>query len=367
MFIKTTLLITVFTVAATLVAPEVFANPNVELIELPVIDIQGEIKKGQVGGKTDRCGGDCRNEGSNSKTNTNTTLTPATQAKSQQQLELEAKQQLELEAKQAFEDEALLYARKLRLDEKPLENESMIIKWLLGKAKGKVIPIGPWGTVLDSLEPAVTGVSEFDQAKDKTEMKRLREEIEAEERQLKREREQNIKLYEENMRLLEPKLSPEEISRGLASLPELNRMQEALVARARLRSEDYGYVVEQLLKRTRFDAEIPMPTSTYKRVSREIWRITPSNVCATAAGPCVLNGFPKGQTCSCPNPMGIQYAPVWGKTSRFPLGSICRNGNVSTDLQQLYPAQVQCGIPVNTSLNPGMPFWEYLPGKVSVK
>ena len=361
MFIKTVLLLITLPLASgvALAKPQTtttIGENGVPVYGMPPIDFGVGVGSTPKGKKLNSCEGDCRTEGSNPKTNT--TLTPDTQAKSHQQLELEAKQ--------AFEDAALLYARKLRFDEEPLENESMVVKWLLDKFKSKTIPTGPWGTVLDSLEPAVTGVSEFDQAKDKTEMKRLREELEAEERQLKREQEQNIKVYEENMRLLEPKLSPEEISRGLASLPELNRMQEALVARARLRSEDYGYVVEQLLKRTRFDAEIPMPTSTYKRVSREIWRITPSNVCATPAGACVLNGFPKGNACFCPNPMGIQYAPVWGNTTRFPLGSICRNGNVSTDLRQLYPVQVQCGIPVNVSPNPSMPFWEYLPGKISV-
>jgi hypothetical protein len=276
-------------------------------------------------------------------------------------------QQLEPEAKQAFDDAAVLYVRRLRLDEEPLENESMVLDWLLDKAKNKLLPTGPWGTVLDSLKPTAVGVSDFDQAKDKAEMKRLRDELDAEERQLRRQREQNAKLYEENMRHLEPKLPPTEISRAVAALPELNRMQDALVARARLRSDDYGYVVQQLLSRTRFDADIRMPTATYTRVSREIWRTTPSNVCASPAGSCVLTGFRKGHICFCPNAMGMQYAPVWGKATRFPMGTICRSNNFSIDLRQRFPAQVPCGIPVNVGINPDVPVWEYVTGKVSVK
>lgn len=279
-------------------------------------------------------------------------------------------EQLELEAKQAFEDAAILYVRKVRQDEEPLENESMVIKWLLDKGKDKVLPIGPWGSVLDSLEPATGGVSEFDQAKDKSEMKRLRGELEAEERQLRRDREQNAKLYEENMRHLEPKLPAAEIARGIAALPELNRMQDALVARAKLRSEDYGFVVQQLLSRTRFDADIRMPIETFKKVSSEIWRTTPSNVCVASTVPattCMLNGFRKGHTCVCPNPMGLQYQMAWGTATRFPLGSICRSDKVSIDLRRLFPARVQCGIPVNVSVNPGMPAWEFLSGEISTK
>ncbi|WP_157016076.1 hypothetical protein [Pseudomonas batumici] len=325
-------------------------SDGTEQITLDEIQIEGTF----TGPRKNLCG-DCRDGVYNPKQTKPSLPNPsAAPTKSQQQIEIEAKQ--------AFDDAAVLYVRKIRQDEEPLENESMVVKWLEDKLKDKLLPTGPWGTVLDSLEPTVGGVSEFDKAKDKEEMKRLRTEIEAEERQLRRDREQNAKLYEENMRYLEPKLPPEEIARGVAALPELNKMQDALVARARLRSEDYGYVVQQLLSRTRFDADIRMPAETYKKVSSEIWRTTPSNVCTVPTTPtvtCVLNGFRKGQPCTCPN------VPVVGTTSRYPTGSICRHDDVSVDLRQLFPARAQCGIPVDVSVNPGFPRWEYLRGVIS--
>ncbi|WP_432780646.1 hypothetical protein QZH44_29760 (plasmid) [Pseudomonas corrugata] len=283
----------------------------------------------------------------------------ATPAKSQQELELDAKQ--------AFDDAAVLYVRKIRLDEEPLENESMVVKWLIDRLKNKVLPTGPWGTVLDSLEPTVGDISEFDKIKDKDEMKRLRSELDAEERQLRRDREQNAKLYEENMKHLEPKLAPEDRSRALASLPELNKMQEALVARAQLRSEDYGYVVQQVLTRTRFDADIRMPAATYKKVAEALWRTTPSNVCVVPTIPstsCVLYGIRKDQPCTCPNIPNGSFAFTSGKTSRAPLGSVCRSNELSADFRQLFPVGVQCSLPVNVSPNPNFPRWEYLLGVI---
>lgn len=283
---------------------------------------------------------------------------------------VKSQQQLEFEAKQAFDDAAVLFVRKIRTDEEPLENESMVVKWLTDKLKNKVIPTGPWGTVLDSVDPTVGGVSEFDKVKDKDEMRQLRIELEAEERQLRRDREQDAKLYDENMKRLEPKLAPEDLARAVASLPELNKMQDALVARANIRSEDYGYVVRQLLSRTRFDADIRMPAATYKKVAKEIWRITPSNVCVVPTTPstvCVLYGIRKDQPCTCPNIVNGSFASAPGKTTRAPQASICRRDKFAVDLRQLFPVGAQCGLPVDVSVNPNFPRWEYLRGTIKEK
>lgn len=331
------------------------------LIVMDEITIEGVISTGTGGGSKVNCG-DCKDGVYTPK---KSAPPPSPSASSPPP---KSKEQLAAELKQAADEAAVLYVRKIRLDDEPLENESMVVKWLLDKLKNSVIPIGPWGTVLDALEPTAVGVSEFDTVKDRDEMKRLRIELEAEESKLKREKEENAKLYEENMQRLKPEIPAEDLARGLASLPELNKFQDALVARARLRSDDFGYVVQQLLTRTRFDADMRMSQATYTRVAETIWKQTPSNVCIVPTTPrkfCVLRGVRKGMNCVCPNTPPGAYASGPGQASTFPQGSICRRGKLSADLRQLFPVGAQCGMPVNVSLNPSFAMWEYLPGVIS--
>lgn len=264
-------------------------------------------------------------------------------------------------------------ARALMVEEgdPPLQDTKALTDWLIDQLKDKIL--GPVGEVLTAIDPDDIAPTPFDKPKTVQDMKALRVKLDMEE---KDQAEKNKKAYEENLKKLFPdkpaEAQPETApaNPGLAATApaqkKLARVEAAVRQLASLKGDDFLAVTDHVLRRGRAGSPTPLSAELSRQVVAVLAPVTRANACMVTGGACILLGVAKGDNCYCPRMTSpTTFTQIPGKATRRPLGQYCRRGDVSDNLNSLYPLGVGCFITVNTTVNPAYPRVEYLPGRVS--
>jgi hypothetical protein len=345
-------------VSSAFAMPPVQVPVAVEKVNLAPFNIKidgtDDKKDGPKGPTKVGCGGDC----GAGKGFQRPYLTPPTAAEKTVQEKLSQAEKEELDA-------ANEYLWKLEKNDKPLAGSSLIIDWATDKLKDVVL--GPAGELMDALEPEPIGISEFDKAKSKEDMRKLREHLEYEEKELQKQKQENALLYEKNSEILFP--APRAITSGRdpASAESQTRFENSIINRAKLKSEDFAVVAGHILRRSKIDAPIRMTIESSNMTSKILKSQAPANICVPTTNAetkaCVVFGAQKGIPCFCNGPLGWT-TPIQGVTTRRATGHYCRNGGAVQNIYESLPLGATCSIPVNVSINPGFPLYESLPGEI---
>ncbi len=327
-------------------------------ITLPEFTIEFNLPgKGEAGKGPTKvgCGGDC-NDGASKKTSTATlpVLTSAAEVSVADILKV---------AQKEVDEAARDYVWNLEQDSKPLETDiEMVDKaW---KKLSKFIP-NLQRNLKDALNPGDIGLTDFDKANGKKAMQALREHLEYNEKELKRQKEADQEAYENNTMYLFPEVTEQPAIRGPASVDDAKkqaRFEQSILSLARLKSSDFEIVVDHLIRRSKIDAPIRLTVKESERSVKVLDLFVEANMCSiNREQGCVLYGIPKGARCYCPKYTSeVHWMPVAGYAGKRPTSRYCRTGTNQTELFQELPIGVTCRIPVDLTNGRFM----YLEGKV---
>jgi hypothetical protein len=236
------------------------------------------------------------------------------------------------EAKQAA------YELLLRLGDESLENDGNIVEKVWDALTDEFISPGV-SQILKTLTPPKVGESWIDLAKTKKEMLGARYLMQKEADDAKKAEQ----LKSENEKALG--LPPSDVETKKDS-PEQERFFKAMRSLASARSDDTGFVVDQLIRRGRKVSESPVSLSTINEVAKKLAPLTPPNSCAIPPGKwsCPMDQGSIGGACGCPgigNGVGAlrpvsEYCSGAVSNCRLnynlPVGTPC---NCNADFQQI--------------------------------
>lgn len=329
-------------------------------LNMPEITIEGTYSrepKSSPSPKKVGCGGDCREAARDPKAKP--VLTSTAEKNIADILKV---------AEKEFADAAKEYVWNLEQDEEPLGGDSLIVKWAVDKLKGLLVP-APVGHLMDALEPTPAGLSDFDRVKSKEAMQRLREHFEFEEKTLKEQKDANQKAYEENTKMLFPEVPEELINRGPASAGDLARrarFEKSILALARLKSSDMAIVADHIIRRSKLDAPIRLTLKSNEMATSALQIVAPANMCWINANQgCVLYGVKKNAPCFCPRFVNqFSWVAVKGQALRRETAQYCGSGSARENMYEAIPVGVSCRIPVDLTVNPYFPYFEYIEGRI---
>lgn len=247
-----------------------------------------------------------------------------------------------------------------------------------------IIEYFPGGEVLVSIfdtfdSPETVGVSLFDKKYDDYQLLVIREALDQEQKEqleeIKKEKETNKKIFEENLKQLkldgkyeESKPSEEIIIRGPASelSPATQQVMRTIRSLSTLKGKNFAAITDHVLRRGVQGSLIPISPKLSKQIVKAMEPMTKANACVVPGGSCMLFEGAKGDSCYCPKMVSqTAYVRINGVAVKNELGGHCKNGGETFPMPALYPVGLNCNIPVNVSINPYYPQFEFLRGKVS--
>ncbi|NWE70395.1 hypothetical protein HX857_16985 [Pseudomonas gingeri] len=186
------------------------------------------------------------------------------------------------------------YELLLRLGDESLENDGNIVEKVWDALTDEFISPGV-SQILKSLTPAKVGKSWIDLAETKKEMLGARYLMQKEADDAKKAEQ----LKSENEKTLG--LSPSDV-KTKENNPEQERFFKAVRGLASARSDDTGFVVDQLISRGQKTSENPISLSTIKAIVKKLAPLTPPNACAIPPGKwsCPMGQGSIGGACGCP-------------------------------------------------------------------
>jgi len=265
-----------------------------------------------------------------------------------------------------------IYEFELEHRARPLETSSVIIE----KAADKLTDLlpSPLNELVDMIlsvedDPGL-GISDFDRARSKEEMNRMRFKLENEERRLRERKEKEAEAFEANFKTLfaDPIESPH-LNRGPASNDSQAVLEKVIRERAQKVSDDLYIITDQILRRTKADAPIPLTRKSIPALQNVLKRAAIVNHCEISKGrSCMINGQGVGRPCFCDYQNRIGLWTRSNGTSKYsPLGNACKWNHAVTDLTQQLPIGFPCEFPMNLAFTPGYFNWHMVQGKVIFK